>query len=407
MARWATRAAVFRTLIITAIVIAGCRRRPPAPPPHVPTPPTDTTAGGPDSLGTDAAEDSSTVMVVGDTGAPTRQPAHQAAPVPPPPPIPARTALSPLADSIAQYLVFDPIGESWFLAAARGKKPLIDLGRVDLDVKKEPRRRTAYLEAVRALAPVAIGTRFRLRGAWGSAEATVKGYDVWNGRIVATITAPPIVDSLARAATTFIASAQRIDSTATPVDTSKAHPDTSKAHPDTSKARSDTVKSRGDSVVGVGDSATVDTCDRHTLSPDLATRAAVVRDSIESWLAQLPPPPLPRLVATEKAVATQAIGCFGKGRRVALVVDLRAGNNEWIRERMVLIDTLGVVSTVRVDDYRFKGHDVLYAMDGYGDGVDGVAARGVAEASGGTVILRLTPASRFQRVADGFAWESR
>jgi hypothetical protein len=376
------------------LVIAGCRRQPPAPPPHVPTPPTDTTAGGPDSLGTestrrDSAEDSSTVMVVGDTGASARHPARPAVPTPPPPPIPARTALSPLADSISQYLVFDPIGESWFLAAARGKKPLVDIGRVDIDVKKEPRRHTAYLEAVRALAPVAVGTRFHLRGAWGTADVTVKGYDVWNGRIVATITAPPVVDSLAKAATTFIASAQRIDSTA---DTSKVHPDTSKVHPDSAAS---------------ANTATVDTCDRRTLSPDLVTRVAVVRDSVESWLAQLPPPPLPRLVATEKAVATQAIGCFGKGRRVALAVDLRAGNNEWIRERMVLIDTLGVVSTVRVDDYRFKGHDLLYAMDGYGDGVDGVAARGVAEASGGTVILRLTPASRFQRVADGFAWESR
>jgi hypothetical protein len=346
-------------------------------------------------------------MVVGDTGASARHPARPAVPTPPPPPTPARTALSPLADSISQYLVFDPIGESWFLAAARGKKPLVDIGRVDVDLKKEPRRRTAYLEAVRALAPVTVGTRFRLRGAWGAADVTVKGYDVWNGRIVATITAPPIVDSLAKAATTFIASAQRIDSTATPVDTSKSHPDSGKVRRDSAKARGDTSKARLDSAAVSADSAIVDTCDRRTLSPDLVTRVSVVRDSIESWLAQLPPPPLPRLVATEKAVATQAIGCFGKGRRVALAVDLRAGNNEWIRERMVLIDTLGVVSTVRVDDYRFKGHDLLYAMDGYGDGVDGVAARGVAEASGGTVILRLTPASRFQRVADGFAWESR
>ena len=61
---------------------------------------------------------------------------------------PTRLApLSPLADSIAERMVFPPSGQLWFTAAARGKRMLVDIGRVDIDVKTEPRA-SAYLEAV-------------------------------------------------------------------------------------------------------------------------------------------------------------------------------------------------------------------------------------------------------------------
>src|SRR4029434_353562 len=55
---------------------------------------------------------------------------------PPPPPKPP----PPLADTIAEKLVFPPVTQSWFLAAARGKKMLVDIGRVDVEVRRGPAR---------------------------------------------------------------------------------------------------------------------------------------------------------------------------------------------------------------------------------------------------------------------------
>ncbi len=167
----------------------------------------------------------------------------------------------------------------------------------------------------------------------------VTGFDAWNGRIVATIKGSPVLDSVVaasvRAHAPLIASAQRTDSTA-------------------ESAR--------------------DTCVRDSLSDDLRERAAFVRDSLEQALRDRELPAYERLVNTLHAVSTQVVGCFGNGRRLALAVDLRAGANEWIRERAVLLDTLGDVTPLRVDDYRFKGHDFLAALDADGDGVDDIAA---------------------------------
>jgi hypothetical protein len=148
-------------------------------------------------------------------------------------------------------------------------------------------------------------------------------------------------------------------------------------------------------------------CRHDTISTSLTTRALAVRDSIDLWLRSLPPPPFDRLVATERTQSSQVVGCFGGGNRVALAVDLRAGANEWIRERAVLLDTLGRVTTLRVYDYRFKGHDFLAALDPNGRGVDGIVARGLMQASGATVILALEPNHRLTRWVAGFDWENR
>jgi hypothetical protein len=360
--------------VATAGVLAACSDRRHPPPPREPRfSPSDTAAAdsvvaadatrdtAPADAPVDANLDSSaTVVVPADRSTTPRHPLT--------PPVPPRHALSPLADTVAQFLVFAPTGETWFLSAARGKRPLLDLGRVDTDLRKDPRRRAAYLDAVRALTPFPVGTRVRLRGAWGADDATISGFDLWNGRIVATLAAPRDVDSLARVSTQWVATAERTDSVMPPA---------------------------------------VDTCDRKELPDALRARATIVRDSIEQWLKSLPPPPFTRLVASERTVTTQAAGCYGHGRRLAMAVDLRAGNNEWIRERMVAIDTAGVVQTLRVDDFRFKAHDLLYAFDGDGDGTDDIAARGLTEAAGGTVVMRMVAPNRLQRLASGFAWESR
>ena len=314
------------------------------------------------------------------------------APAPPPPP------LSPLADSIAQYMVFVPATQTWFVVASRAKRVLLDLGRVDADVKTKPHRLTAYLEAVRKLSPVPIGTHFRLFTTSGASDVTVKGFDVWNGRVVATLAAPHEIDSIGRAALLFVASAERIDSTRAD---SLRRAD--------SAARADTV-TRADTVAGGhpdSAKAKADTCRRGDVPGSLRSRVLAVRDSLILWLDSLPPPPYQRLVKTEKPQWSTIVGCFGGARRIALAVDLRAGNNEWIRERVVLIDTLGAVTTLRVSDLRFKGHDLLMALDADGDGLDDLATRGFAEAAGGITILKLTDKNRLQRLANGFAWEAR
>ena len=102
--------------------------------------------------------------------------------------------LPPLADTIAQRLVFYTMTQNWFVGATRGKRLLIDLGRVDMEVRKDSARSRAYREAVAARSPVPIGTRLRLRGQWGEDDAIVSGFDTWNGRIAATVTTAPSIE---------------------------------------------------------------------------------------------------------------------------------------------------------------------------------------------------------------------
>jgi hypothetical protein len=106
-----------------------------------------------------------------------------------------------------------------------------------------------------------------------------------------------------------------------------------------------------------------------------------------------------------KLATSQARGCFGEARR-ALIVSLRAGDVEWVRERLVLIAPGGAVTALRVDDGRFRAHELLTAFDADGDGVDDLAVRGTTQRAGGTAILRIDLAKRrADRLAAGFAWE--
>ena len=89
---------------------------------------------------------------------------------------------------------------------------LVDIGRVDVEVRRNPARLAAYKLAVEARTPFPTGTRFRLRGPWGADDATINGFDTWNGRIVATVATTPRVDSLAKAVEPLPATAQLVDS---------------------------------------------------------------------------------------------------------------------------------------------------------------------------------------------------
>ena len=350
-------------------------------------------------------------------------------------------ALSPRAESLATRMVFVPRTQSWFVTAARGKRMLVDVGRVDANLKGDTLRRAAYREAAERLSPLPVGALLRLRGPWGSEDATVTGFDVWNGRIVATLAVSPSLDSLARRRDPLVGTALRLtgaDSLAAVAaaagveDTSAASasaaagvaasPTTMGGPPPKSTIASGSPTRATDSppagssrgtaaghggVLPVAGDSIVLAC-RDTMPDLLRDRATLVRDSLELELRTTAMPPQERLHASVAISASQAQGCFGPLGRMLLVVSLRAGANEWVRERLVALDDSGRVAPVRVSDYRFKAHDALYAFDADGDGVDDLAARGLAERSGATVVLRLDPtARRAERIAGGFAWEAR
>lgn len=278
--------------------------------------------------------------------------------------------LSPLADTIAQRLVFVPLVERWFTAAARTRKLYVDLGRVDMDLKKDPARLAAFSRAAAARSPFPIGTPFEVRGAWGSERGTLSGFEAYNGRIVGTLDGVPVGDSLARVTDPLVASVERTDASSAP-------------------------------PAAAGATA----CDR-TATPEFAARLTRLGKAMEDSLrASTDQPIYPRLKASLKARRSQVTGCFGAARGV-VVVTLYAGDYEWVRERILLVgDSATQKATVR--DLRFRAHEALEALDADGDGIDDLAARAWTPRGGGTVILKLVdaPPRRFERLASGFAWE--
>lgn len=283
-------------------------------------------------------------------------------------------ALSPLADSVGRNVTFLGSFQRSFVAAGRGGRILVDIGRIDTKLATSAERR-AFEEAAGVLAPLRIGDRLRLRGSWGASDVTVAGYDEWKGRAVATLLVPPVVDSLARSKGPLVALAVRVDSAA------------------------------ADSAVAA------DSCARRDAgpSPQLAARRVVVEDSVarilRSDMAGVPA----AHGAQEKlppARVTRVNGCFGSGAMV-IFANARIPGRETAREIAVLLDTLGNVTPLEVSDLRFKTHEALRAFDADGDGVDDVAALGRAGKTGGTVVLRLDPAKRrLTYVMSGFAWET-
>lgn len=278
-----------------------------------------------------------------------------------------RKRLSPLADSIASQVTFLASFQRAFVAAARDKRLLVDIGRIDAKLGT-PERLRAFREAAAARAPLAVGDRLRLRGPWGASDAVVAGYGEWNGRAIVTLDVSTLVDSLARHVKTMVALALRADSAAPPA---------------------------------------LDSCDqRGKPSGRLAERVSAVGDSLVSALradtagkpATSGKPPASKV--------TWVAGCFGKDRLVVFA-DLAATAREPASELAVLLDSAGNVSPLAVSDLRFKTHEALRAFDVDGDGVDDVAALGRAERSGGTVVLRLEAEKRrLTYVMSGFAWET-
>lgn len=280
-------------------------------------------------------------------------------------PQPRFVVLPPVADTLAKYMVFAARGQSWYTASARGKRMLVDIGRFDAKLTT-PAHKAAFREAIDIISPVRAGDRFRLYGPWGSDTVTVNGFEVWNGRIVATLAVPPRVDSLARAKETLVAGAMRTDSIA-------------------------------DAVTGK--------CVRESVPEEVWLRAGFARDSVEQalrdaavWLPE-------RLQNTLRVETSHAIGCFADSHML-LIVTLVAGNYEYVRQGAVAVSDSGDVTPLAVLDPRFRAHLALHALDADGDGIDDVAMRGRAERMGATVVLRYNrEGKRLERLASGFAWE--
>ena len=280
---------------------------------------------------------------------------------------PALVSAQTLVDSVRKYLVFAPTGERWFVAANRGKRMLLDIGRVDLEVRKDSALAAAYRAAVVASTNVPLGTMFVLRASWGEERVRATTVESWNGRIVLVLKGSAALDSAAQGRAVVVASAWREPAL---VRVLPAVP-----------------------------------CDRTPVTGVYAERVSVVKDSLGAALREQGPPIYDRLAKQVTVSSTQVTGCFGAAR-VALAVSLRAGATEWVRERLVLVDTLGRVVPLAVEDLRFHAHDLLHAVDADGDGVDDLAAIGRTFRAGGTTLLRYDVMKRrLVRLTAGFVWE--
>lgn len=300
--------------------------------------------------------------------------------------------LSPAADSLAPYLVFSPTEARTFVVAVRNKSWLLDVGRIDLDVRKDSARLRAFREAAVALSPVPLRAVFRLYWAQRAEDVVVDSLGVYNGRIVMRVYGSAALDSAARGRSSLAALAIRADRAAAPVPTSCAL----RLPPDSAaQAALDSLRPAARRAV---------LAERRAADSAFDARVKSVRDSVEAVL-RLEQPPYERLQRRFKLSTSQVRGCFGDARR-ALVVSARAGDAEWVRERLLLVAPNGTVSALRLDDGRFRAHELITAFDADGDGVDDLATRGTAPRAGGTSVLRVDlAAKRAERIAAGFAWE--
>jgi len=334
----------------------------------------------------------SATSVPSQTDSAARQTADSAAAMAAAHDIAAARRLSPAADSLAPYLVFAPTEQGAFIAAARNKEWLLDVGRMDLDVRKDSAKTRLFREAAAALSPVAPRTVFRLAWAGGAEDVVADSFAVYNGRIVMRVLGSLALDSAARRASGGVALALRADSAAAPA----ASRCELRAEPDSA--------TRAAQAALTPAARRAEAAARKAADSAYDARLAFVRDSIETTL-RAERPPYERLQKRAKVSSSHLRGCFGAARR-ALIVSLRAGDAEWVRERLALLAPTGDVTVLKVDDLRFRAHDLLTAFDADGDGVDDLAVKGLTQRAGGTAVLRVDLAKkRAERLAAGFAWE--
>ncbi|MGI8496941.1 MAG: hypothetical protein ACR2OG_05075 [Gemmatimonadaceae bacterium] len=276
------------------------------------------------------------------------------------------THLSSRADSISHTITFMSSGQRSFLMANRDGKLLLDFGRVDAKLKTTESQK-AFVEAVSALAPIRINERFRVSGPWGSEDAVVTGFTHAGSRVVATLSLPPAIDTLARGKLPLVALATRA---------TEERP------------------------------AVADSCHRDSSALGDTARVRTVMDSLQQVLRLDIPKLTDRQKKSVRVSTSRVTGCFG-GPRLLIFATISAYDYDYVRELAALVDEKGAVIPLRPNDLRFHAHDVLLAFDADGDGIDEVAVRGHARGSGGTTILKLVAQTkRLAYLAGGFAWET-
>jgi len=287
---------------------------------------------------------------------------------------PKPRVLTDAEQRVADGIVFAPSMMERFVVAARNKRLLVDIGRVDLETKQDAHQLAAVRRVASLVGPLSHVSFVHVRGSWGVETDSIKGYDVWNGRLVAVLAPSSRADSLLRKSTPLLGVATRM---LVPVDTTA---------PDTAAA--------------------VGGCVRDSVPPTLPARVAIVRDSLVRWVTDSLKPPygLPSKLAVRGDTAS---GCFGPWRAL-VVVTTRTSAFDWSEERTLLVGADGKTATARLRDLRLRTHESLAAFDADGDGVDELAARGLAQRMGAQTVLKLDPTTRrFSRFASGFAWETR
>ena len=288
---------------------------------------------------------------------------------------------------VADGLVFAPSMIERFVVASRNKRLLVDLGRADLETKKDAKQLALVRRVASLVGPLSHVSFVRVRGSWGMEVDSITGYYVWNGRIVAVLAPSARADSLLRKSAPLLGVATRM---LVPADTTA--PDTTardRAAPDTAATATGALG-----------------CARDSMPPALPARVAFVRDSLVRWVTDSLEPPygLPVKLAVRGDTVS---GCFGAWRAL-VVVTTRTPAFDWSDERALLVAPDGKPATARLRDLRLRTHESLVAFDADGDGTDELAARGLAPRMGAQSVLRLDPATRrFMRLASGFAWETR
>jgi hypothetical protein len=302
---------------------------------------------------------------------------------------PKRRVLDDAEQRAADGIVFAPTMTERFVVAARNKRLLVDVGRVDLPVRKDAELLALVKRVSERIGPLSNVRHLRVRGTWGEETDSIVGYDVWNGRAVAVLKPSARADSLLKQSAPLMGVATRVrpaaDSAAPqPAPTPAAAPPG--APPATASAPA--------------------ACVRDSMPPELAARVVVVRDSVLRWVADSVKPPY---ASGGKLVVRgdTASGCFGPWRALVLV-SARTSTFDWSEERAILVGLDGKPASSRLRDLRLRTHESLVALDADGDGVDELASRGLAQLMGAQSVLKLDPATRrFSRYASGFAWESR
>lgn len=311
---------------------------------------------------------------------------------------PKPRALTDAEQRVADGIAFAPIPTERFLVAARNKRLLVDVGRVDLEIKKDAELLALVRRVSQRIGPLSRVTHVRVRGTWGEETDSIVGYDVWNGRAVAVLEPSVRAESLLVKNAPLIGVAVRARASADSAAPADLAPD--------QRQREAPQPATAQPATGPAAAAIAGACIRDSMPPALAARVTVVRDSIVRWVTDSVKTPYaggPRLAVR----GDTASGCFGAWRAI-VVVSARTPAFDWSEERAALVAPDGKVVTARLRDLRLRLHEALVAFDADGDGVDELAARGLGPRMGAQSVLKLDPATRrFARYASGFAWESR